>query len=88
MIQVNEAAFSIALTKELIKNLANWFGSSNWDSDRFGSHRETFISWMTALTYRLMRSISVVKRRDIDRLIINILGNYDLLDRLSFLYNL
>jgi len=86
---VSKSAFSVALTQELVRNLANWYGSDNWDSDRFGPHRESFKDWViTKLNQLFSGRAAIIRRRDFDRLILNASKVQDSFEGLSSLYGL
>ena len=86
---VSRSAFSVALAQELMRNLANWYGSDNWNSDRFGPHRESFKDWViTQLNRLFLGRATIIKRGDIDRLILNVSGTQDFLEGFSSLYEL
>jgi len=67
----NNETFLIALTQELIKNLPNWYGSENWDSEVL-PYRESFVdrifTQIRFINQTSFKNSLLVKQTDFDQL--------------------
>lgn len=83
-----KSTFSIALMQELVRDVYNYYGSENWDSDRFGKHNQSLIAnILSKINYLLRRRIAILPRNiNIDGQIERILQDFG--EGLSSLYDL
>ena len=42
MNSTSRSKFVIALMQELMTGMNNWYGSENWDQERFGAYKSSF----------------------------------------------
>jgi len=52
---INYSAFPKLLLLELMNSLGNWYGSDNWDADRFGSHKDSSVDWLLSKLKRFRK---------------------------------
>jgi FkbM family methyltransferase len=88
---LNDESFSIALTREFIKNLPNWYGSENWDSEVLPyrqSIQDRIFTKMRLINRVLFPNSSLVKQTDFGQLLERFSGAGQSFGGLSVLYNL
>ncbi len=88
---LNDGIFLTELTKELVKNLPNWYGSDNWDSDVL-PYRETSGDWFFANIRKIFKFIFkdsvLIKNSDFETLVVSLSKSENSLLELSRLYDL
>ena len=88
---LRDETFLAALTKELIKNLPNWYGSDNWDIEVL-PYRESFkdriFTWIRFMNGALCKDITFVKQTDFDQAQNSLASFENSLSGLACLYQL
>jgi FkbM family methyltransferase len=85
----NESAFLIALIQELMASMNNWYGSENWDAERFGPYQSSFrSSIVTKLNEFFSGKIAIVPVHSSQYQIENLSGIQDKLEGLASFYDL
>src|ERR1700730_14202867 len=70
----SSSAFPVGLMEELVGSMNNWYGSENWDADRFGAYRSSLKNTVLAKCSRVFpESVALVPtmpagQRDFSRL--------------------
>ena len=62
----NISSFSVALMQELIGNACNYYGSENWDSDLFGTHKQSLRANILSKINSLVNGRFVILPRNIN----------------------
>ena len=85
----NSNHFSVALGNELIRNLSNWYGSENWDSEIL-PYKEFFGDWahtkIQTLSGLFSKNLILLRRADFAQLANSYESLGDLIDELSSFY--
>lgn len=85
----NNSTFLIALMQELMKNMNNWYGRENWDSDLFGeyetNHKSAMVSKFNELFSSRLAILPVKWNQDV---IQNVSRIQDSLEGLAYVYDL
>jgi FkbM family methyltransferase len=85
----NNSTFLIALIQELMKNMNNWYGAENWDSEFFGGYETTHKSAMVSKINELFSgSFSILPVTHDQDVIQNISRIQDSLEELAYVYDL
>jgi FkbM family methyltransferase len=87
---ISHATFSKLLMQELISSLGNWYGSDNWDVDRFGARKDSIGDWLIKQLRRYRRVLPgrpvVIPGIDIHRWLHALSELDEHIDGLSWLY--
>src|SRR5260370_24968901 len=83
------SSFLIALTQELMGSMNNWYGSENWDYERFGPYESSLKSKAISRLNELFSGTIAIVPANVNRgLIENLLWLENSLGGLDSIYNL
>lgn len=92
MQKVGSSGFWIALTQELMRNAPNWYGSDNWDAERFGAEKSPPSGFVMTQIARVVTGLSSGKAalvaKDMSSAIENLSHWEELFDGISWFYDM
>ena len=85
----SNSRFLIALMQELMTSMNNWYGSENWDYERFGTYKSSFKREAVTRLNELFSGRLAIVPTDINRVVVqNLAGLESSLDGFASLYDL